>query len=258
MLKARFLVAVSLSLSWRMTMNLRDCNKTFWMFNAAIFLVSISPAFALIVDDFSAGPFTRIVTGPESGYNTVTQTGLDPAHVLGGSRSYTTGYAYGTVSGSVVASVNTEDDGRFNYDGSGADFAIEVVRLEYEFSPTNLMANGDAFALSVLNADPGSSDLLRFYLYVDSSDAPYPSTVYFTLSKASTPYLLVIPFEEFDSATIANANKIRLAVSGHAPPGATFTFGELAVVPEPATFLLALSAMLLTGRPKRCRCIVTN
>src|SRR4051812_20390135 len=52
---------------------------------AYLFILSTNVASAIIIDDYAVGPIT--VAGP----SVQTQSGLDPAHVLGGSREFSVG-----------------------------------------------------------------------------------------------------------------------------------------------------------------------
>src|SRR4051812_13479136 len=65
-----------------------------------------------IIDDFSVGAFTKIANTPN--YNSgVGQTGLDPAHLLIGQRSFT--LQGDIVSGSIEATVDTTGNGQLRY-----------------------------------------------------------------------------------------------------------------------------------------------
>jgi hypothetical protein len=215
-------------------------------------LLLAEDARALIIDDFTVGAVTRTVTGQGSGTLPIVQNGLDPEHVLGGTRSLQLYYCCGPETGSVTGQVDTAEGGRFLYDGSSAGFQIEVDQLSYEFAEMDLGTGGNnTFEVQVLSADLSGRALQRFWVSVSSTVAGYDS-VGFDLIPSETPYSLTIPFDAFDPEVIAGAIGVSLRTV-NVPPNVTYAIGEFCIVPEPATCLPALGGFCLLQGRRRSR-----
>jgi hypothetical protein len=190
---------------------------------AAIVLVAIllghpaEKAAAIVIDDFSVGPIT--VVGPD----VETQTGLDPAHVLGGSRLIDVG-RFG--SGSVL-----EVDPPNGLELASSGWGYFDVR--YDFAPGD-----EGVDLTV-----GGQDRIRLVFGEISTPSFTPLGVYVTLPPNSSNHgvslyvgnwddlILEVPFDAFP-ASLTSAQNLTLDVFRN-PPGASLTIESITTAATP-------------------------
>jgi hypothetical protein len=176
-------------------------------------------ASAIVIDDFSVGPFT--VVGPD----VQTQTGLDPAHVLGGSRLIEVGQ-FG--SGSVL---KVEPPNGLKLDSSGWGY----FDVRYDFAPGD-----EGVDLTV-----DGQDRIRLVFGAIDTSSFTPMGVYVTLPPNSSNHgvslyvgnwddlILEVPFDAFPTS-LTDAQNLTLDVFRN-PPGASITIKSITTAATPVT-----------------------
>jgi len=184
----------------------------------------LTAAAGLVVDDFTQGQLSLQVSNLTG--QTVLLSGLDPGHVLGGSRSV---YA-GTLG---VASLDIVTP-------SASDFLFTAVSsfgyftLSYGSSAplnVNLLADGsDQFVLNVASLTPG---LYRgiFDFNLESGNRWYSYDFSQSLFQLNAPGQIAIPFSGFAGADLAHVQGLEVDVARFEP---TFHIGlnSITTVPE--------------------------
>lgn len=190
---------------------------------------------AIVVDDFSVGP---IHLERNAGVAvTATQTGLDPAHVLGGQRDIVLGRNY---SNGQVLDIDTTEQ-RLTL-SAGPSPALAGLELIYGSRTTPLGADLTAAGHDrfVLDFDGSTASLIRMVVTSRSGAALIEDAVsvssYYDGKKAT------IPFAEFSGVDFTNVASVELEFFRHRGT----TLRSIYTIPEP------LTAWLLTGAAIVC------
>jgi hypothetical protein len=174
-------------------------------------------AAAVVIDDFSVGPIT--VVGPD----VQTQSGLDPDHVLGGSRLFNVGQSG---SGSVL---EIDPPRGLVFESSGRGY----FQLQYDF-----VSGGDGIDLTI-----GGQDRIRLTFGAIDTPSFTPLAMYVTLPPSSSSngvslyvgdwddLILEFPFDGFPTS-VADAQNLTLDVFRN-PPGASLTIKSITTAATP-------------------------
>ena len=175
-------------------------------FIAWAFLLAAPIASARVIDDFTVGPISLTNTR-DAGYVRQTQTGLDPAHVIGGVRDWTYDVRdnfsdpaapdAGVRMGVAPPAAAGEPD-KFFYD---ADIRVTAVNFRLIYDAGNsaaglaldmLLLGHNAIAIDVLasnfEANRGHLDIM-----VDSAQSVQNRYKFMPLPNSATPYRVVMP-----------------------------------------------------------------
>jgi hypothetical protein len=174
-------------------------------------------AWAVIIDDFSVGPIT--VTGPAI----QTQSGLDSAHVLGGSRQFDVG-RFG--SGSVLE-IGSPDG--LNFSSSGNGYFSVKYDLASEDGGTDLTQGGhDRFRLTFGEFDTTSFTPLALYVTLPPGSSSNGVSLYLG---DWDDLILEFPFSAFPTPLVS-AQNLTLDVFRN-PPGASFVVESIVTAGPP-------------------------
>jgi Dockerin type I domain len=180
-------------------------------------IVPANVASAIVIDDFSVGPIT--VVGPDNEI----QTGLDPAHVLGGSRTMNVGQ-FG--SGSVL---EIEPTSGLNFHSTGNGY----YRLRYDFNSTGQgidLTQGGQDRLRLAFGDVATPSIFLLSLVVTLT--PTSSNNGISLSFGNwSDLILEVPYAAFPTSLIA-AESLTLDVARN-PPGASHTLKSITTAGTP-------------------------
>jgi hypothetical protein len=203
-------------------------------------------AFALTIDDFSAGPLDVTIT-ESIPYYIGAQEDLPEEAVIGRVRTHKTAL-----------------EGPFD-SGTGARIYIDTIAETYRFSTSvNMEANGMSYGFGYGPDDPLNLDLSEYNSFrLDVISLSLTGIVSITMTSGvnedrlshdfhrttipatNTPYSLVIPFSAFLAGIdFSDIDAIRLGSGG--PAGFDLTLGGIYVVPEPTSSVLSLFAFGFT------------
>jgi hypothetical protein len=176
-----------------------------------------TPVRAIVIDDFSVGPIT--VTGP----SIQAQTGLDPAHVLGGSRSMDVG-RFG--SGSVLAIDPTSG---FNFSSTGWGYFTLKYDLTAGGAGTDLTAGGhDRIRLRFGEVQ---TPYTLFGLYLTLPPNSSSNGISLPIQSFWDDLILEVPYSAFP-ASPTMAQNLSLDV-GRNPAGASFVIESITTAGTP-------------------------
>ncbi|HMO84921.1 MAG TPA: PEP-CTERM sorting domain-containing protein [Lacipirellulaceae bacterium] len=227
---------------------------------AVLLCAALAPARgrALTIDDFSVGPMSLATLS-----STVQQTlaGLDPLHVLGGSRFASVGIVS---AGALTVGTRFElavDQQRLTFASDPAGYGYLTLTYGRD-APLNadLTADGvDRFVLDVLAVHAGGSAATSLNLIVVTGAPGDPArngSGAFQLAHA-TPGRYALPFGSLSAQAgfdLAHVRSITIE-RGRFFPGSEVVLGGLSTVPEPASgaSALAAGAALATLRRRRRR-----
>jgi hypothetical protein len=186
-------------------------------------------ASARVIDDFSQGPLSLHATNFTG--VTVTQSGLDPASVLGGSRVV---YAGSLSNGNLtIDPIKT----RFRFTSDASFGYFRVGWGETSVLDVNLRSDGsDRFVLDVLDLTPGvTSGLYDFK--VRSGGVWFTYDFLPDLQAISVTGPLVIPFARFGGADFTHVQGVEISV-GRFPSQSGISIDGIRTVPEPSSIAL--------------------
>jgi hypothetical protein len=194
------------------------------------------PAAAVIIDDFSVGPIVVERTGPTAA--TASQTGLDPAHVVGGSRALSVGYDGNP--GQALTIDAALGELRYTVPTAHGYFSVTYGS---EAAPLNLHLTADGHDRLLLEIGSGSTSLNRVALFTANGSASIGGG-HFVTSVKPLPgggSALLIPLSAYGTIELTSVNRISLEY--FRLPAGELVLRRLATVPEPsATTLTAVAA----------------
>ncbi len=207
-----------------------------------------SPAFATVIDDFSVGPLALTafdIVGEEQ-----TQTGLDPAAVLGGTRRSYVGSTSGAQLGANLTIDTTQRRMLFESDpkhggyfqleyGSVAPLNVDLTadggdRFVIEFSDLIIGPGPYLFNLRVISKSQGAIIVEGFDL-MTAVDA---------LSGSGT---VEVPFSAFTNSDLTQVHSIRIAAARF-PVNSQLAIRGFSTIPEPGSLSLLVGLSLLAFR----------
>lgn len=203
-------------------------------------LLGTQPSRALVIDDFTQGPIAALQGTNTSQFgSTMLQSGLDPVHVLGGTRSVFVGSL-------ALATVSIEPiKGRFHF---LANNSYGYFKLGWgTVAPLNTdLARLDAFRLEFTDVMGGTPTpfFALFDLRVKSNDTWYRYSLSSDLNSAlngRTYGNLDVPFTRFAGADFAHVQAIELEAA-RVPQGFGLSIDYFSAVPEPTVASLGLLA----------------
>ncbi len=228
----------------------------------------------IVIDDYTSGPGAFATEPSDYSSSPFVQTGLDPNHVLNGSREIDfIGISESQGTGDVRSVVDVEDGGSFTFDTTGVS-TIEDERAGIEiivfgagdpdwddpastFSVDLTEGGNDRFAINFISADifaRRDSPTARFALSLayGTPGARVRSEVgQFELGSFSDPTTFYFPFsgapENIDFTQVAYVRVISIDLLS----GSVFEVDSLAVIPEPATGFLVLSGFGMAMRRRQ-------
>lgn len=197
----------------------------------------LSPLHAATLDDFTVGPVSLTVTDRLG--ETVTQTGLDTDHVVGGRRILSIRPVEDTPDGVTAVIDPDAADGRFAFTADPNVFSYFTLQYGSDENPLNLdlTATADAFRLNnVRSSLTGAFGL--YDIYINFRGTNYEADIPFVNS--AEPYDLTIPFSAFGpDADLTQVDRIYVS-GGRIPGGSTISFDSITLVPEPTSALLCV------------------
>jgi hypothetical protein len=216
---------------------------------AVVVSASGSAASAITIDDFSVGSIEVARTGSTAA--SAQQTGLDPLHVLGGSRDFSVGTAGGSGQRLVVDAPAGEL--RFDTDTTGY-FRVTYGSLTEPLN-INLTADGsNAFLFHITYAVPNSPLSLipgNTFRVITTSGTRFGSMTVASANIATQPdgsRLIRLPFSSLNGqGDLKMVERIEYELF-RVPPGSHFTLRTFATVPEPSTGILSILAGLAYSR----------
>jgi hypothetical protein len=203
-------------------------------------LLGAPPSPALVIDDFTQGPIAALPGTNTSQFgSTLLQSGLDPAHVLGGTRSVFVGSL-------ALATVSIEPiKGRFHF---SANNSYGYFKLGWgTVAPLNAdLASLEAFRLEFTDVMGGTPApfIALFDLRVKSNDTwnRYSLSSDFTSALNGRTYgNLDVPFTRFAGVDFAHVQAIELEAA-RLPQGFRLSIDYFSAVPEPTVTSLGLLA----------------
>ena len=204
---------------------------------------------ALVIDDFTQGGLVSLLgTNTAQFGTTVVQTGLDPLHTLGGTRSVFVGSLN-------VASVSINTNlGRFQF---VANTNYGYFKLDWgSVTPlnVNLTSGNDRFQLELVDTTPNVA-LNLFDLRVKSGGTWFSYGIGNDFANAlhgNSFGTLSIPFSKFPGVNFSEVQAIELD-AGRVPQGFHLAIDSFTVVPEPSVAMLLVLAPVLIRlmRPSR-------
>jgi len=227
-------------------------------FSVVLLAATISHA-ALVVDDFGVGPVSLTTNGPQlSDGPQQTQTGLDPARVLGGERFVSIGVNANEGSQTVGPSSTPatliiqpgSTMGEFTFDtAEGPPTNVHnyfTLRYGSGAKPLglNLTQVGDRFLIQNVRST-GLGGTIAIAINFRSSN----TNAEINLPASDTPYNVEVPFTNFESANFAVVNEIYIETSRARGPW-TVSFDDVSIVPEPASLLWLAGAGFLLRRKR--------
>ncbi len=195
---------------------------------------------ALVIDDFTQGPIATLQGTNTSQFgSTLLQNGLDPAHVLGGTRSVFVGSL-------ALATVNIDPiKGRFHFI---ANNSYGYFKLGWgTVAPLNTdLASLAAFRLEFTDVIGGTPSpfFAIFDLRVKSHDTWYRyslSSDFASALNGRTYGNLEVPFTRFAGVDFAHVQAIELEAA-RLPQGFRLSIDYFSAVPEPTVASLGLLA----------------
>jgi hypothetical protein len=220
------------------------------LFTACFFLSVLKSEAAILIDDFSVGPITLSRTGATPA--TATQTGLDPAHVLGGSRDIAIGYDGGAVQTLTIDTTVGE-----LVTSSAPSLAYYRIRYGSEANPLHLnLGSGADRAILVEATDLPAPTIVLISAGANASVGPNHVGVTQRSLPVGTAYLISMSvfqnynFGAFDPTAITSIQIFAVRQSG------TARLTRISIVPEPGCAALLACAGIAFGRPMRREWIV--
>ncbi|MGC3960597.1 MAG: hypothetical protein QM813_22495 [Verrucomicrobiota bacterium] len=201
--------------------------------NSVAILLTVTAARALVIDDFTQGALSLSATNVTG--ITVTQTGLNPASVLGGTRS--------TYVGSLsLATVSTESiKGRFRFTANQNNGYFTLGWGSVSPLNVNLSADGsDRFRFELTDSSPLFTAAI-FQLRVKSGNNWFSTDIQTDVTSALNGQsfgVMTIPFARFSGANFTTVQAIELYAARAAAVG-SLQFDFISTVPEPAVGVLA-------------------
>ncbi|MFA9480153.1 PEP-CTERM sorting domain-containing protein [Phycisphaerales bacterium AB-hyl4] len=226
---------------------------------------SHNPAYALMIDDFTQGPITLGSEGSNLGGGvSETQTGLDPNHVVAGTREL---FVATVTSDSVVTPTTLTIhpdaiDGRLRVtsatvDGDDRPITYFIVRYGSEDTPLNFDAtqHGNAIKIHNIRTNFENENLSPLHDMIRVADEDGASAVPFEVPGNDGAFDLILPFSSFD-ADFENVHYIDFIFARARQRDAFIAFDAISIVPEPGSLaLLGLSGItLLWRRRPELRC----
>ena len=217
-------------------------------FAAAIFFVAAQASAVVVIDDFSIGPITVARTGATVA--TATQTGLDPAHVLGGRREITVG-AFGAATQTLIIDVVT---GEFQASVVGTP-GYFTIKYGSDAQPLNLnlLALGNGFLFETLAPPSAVGRLPDLRLYSSSGSGHVDATDGVATATPSGGTAIFVPFSEISPSSFGTLD-LTAITSIQIDDGRVSTpirLSSVSIVPEPSTLALLAAATLAGGLATR-------
>ncbi len=193
----------------------------------------------MTIDDFSVGPI--VVERTAATAVTAAQSGLDPAHVVGGSRAIIVGESGSAGQALIIDAALGEM--RFAVPSPLGYFTITYGS---EAAPLNLDLTAEGHDRFILEIGSGSTSLNRVRIFTTNGTESVGGGHSVTTVKPlpSGGSLLSIPFSAYSSLDLAAVQRISLEYFRASPPG--LVLKGLATIPEPNTAsLIAIGAAAL-------------
>lgn len=205
----------------------------------------VRDSLAVIIDDFEVGPVTVARTDDQVAY--AAQTGLDPAHVIGGARSITVG-DNGAATQTLVID---PDAGSMSFEVGSDTHGYFGIVYGSEASPLELDLLADGARALALDVEPGANRVIvRVYSANGSRSFSQNDGATFSLPDGRTR--TVFAFDALlPDVDLSNVERISIS-GGRVFPGSSLTVHRLATVPEPSVLLLAVIAGVTVIAGGRC------
>ena len=204
-------------------------------------LFSSHLAAGLVIDDFTRGPLAPLQgTNTAQFGTTVVQTGLDPTHTFGGTRSV----FVGSLSLAMVSTDSIKGRFHFNANSNYGYFKLDwgsVAPLN-----VNLADENNQFRIEFTDTTPNVSFSL-FDLRVKSGGMWFSYDIANDFTQAlhgNTFGTLSIPFSKFGSADFSQVQAIELGAA-RVPQGFHLVIDSFTIVPEPTVASLLVLAPVL-------------
>ena len=205
----------------------------------AVLLLVSNSARALVIDDFSSGPLSLLVTNLTG--QTVLQSGLSTSSVIGGKRSVYVGSVIGNAMGEIDSAA-----GQFNFGTDTNAFGYFKLTYGSTNSPLglNLTSSGiDRFQIKITELAPGPFfGIFNVNLETGSGWKNYSFGQ--EVSQLGVPGALSLPFTKFTGSDLTRVRAIQIDV-GRFSPASFISIDSITTIPEPATTgIIALSFIL--------------
>ena len=215
-----------------------------------IFSVLGSVASAVTIDDFSVGSIEVARTGTMAA--TALQTGLDPAHVLGGGRNFSVGASGGSVQRLVVDAAASEL--QFTTDTNGY-FKITYGSLAEPLNVDLTAGGNDAFLFHLEYTVPNNPLSLvpgNTFRVISAAGTRFGSmTGANTTAQPDGSRLARVPFSSLSGqADFTAVQRIEFELF-RVPAGSHFRLRTFATVPEPSGGVLLILGLGFWGRRVR-------
>jgi hypothetical protein len=214
---------------------------------SVVFVLSIlySPtdALAVVIDDFEVGSITVARLGAT--FVEETQTGLDPTHVLGGSRFIQVGRG-----DSVPQTLTVKADESLMTLETGNTFGYFDLGYGSDSDPLNLNLLAAQLSSFVVDFTSSSTSLPLLGVIVRTATAEEAIGATSTTTLPNGLQRAVVPFDRYPpSVDLGNVEQIVLRMIRF-PPNNVLTIHRFLAVPEPSSLLLglALSLAFVRGR----------
>ncbi len=202
-------------------------------------LVSSLVSSAAVIDDFSQGALSIQVTNVSG--QTVYQTGLSTADVLGGARSV---YAGSLTNATAVIDTSAREF-RFSSDSSFGYFTLTEGGT---FSPsgTDLTADGsDAFAINITQLT--FKPFRGVYAFeVETYGSWYAYNLLGDLAGLNGSGIVTIPFSSFAGVDMRHIQAVGIEVTRF-EPSSQIVIGSITTVPEPSAQVLFFGAFVVVA-----------
>jgi hypothetical protein len=212
-------------------------------FAAGVILIASNISAAVIIDDFSVGPIALSRTGATP--VTATQSGLDPAHVLGGGREISIG-----TDGSAVQTLTIDTTVGELITSSDPNLTYYRIRYGSDASPLNLNF-GVNRAILLEATDLPAPNITLFSAGGTANVGPSFAGVTQRPLPVGTAYLMPLSLFQsravgaFDPTLITSIQISAVRQSG------TARLTTILIVPEPGGAVLLVCAAVILGRPLR-------
>lgn len=191
---------------------------------------------ALVIDDFEMGSLVVERTGDSS--QEAAQTGLDPAHVLGGNRYVTVGQF-----GSATQTLTVDPNAGLLLMEAAQSYGYFEIGYGSDDSPLNVdLTAGNAHAFLV-DYSPGEFIPLFRIVVQTPMGTDSVSLGFFAITPFELPngqMRVRFPFELYPEwVDFENVERVAISI-GRQSPDSSFEIHQILTVPEPTTLLLAL------------------
>ena len=218
-----------------------------WIVFLSVWIGAAGGLKARVIDDFNLGPY--FLVGANATVNQ-TQTGLNPDHVLGGSRfisfrSFTIPPSTLTVAGA-AGTLSVTPGGCCTY---------LTMRYGDTSNPLNVNLRDDGNDRFVVTFAGLTSDISLSLpsIGVIDNQGHFANILSQFAVQPVAPFSMTIPYSQFTNIDWTNIRSIEIAVSryggGTGGPGKSFSLDSIVTVPEPAGFSLSVIAAAVSALP---------